>query len=100
MKKVLLTSLFLFCIVGCNDPYWRFEQAPETPQERIAVAQLEIDILKAVQLNSLSGHDQDWDDAIKMAHKVAIKTICKKRLYEVNSTGAYTGRMKEIKEGE
>lgn len=92
----LITMLCLPLFMGCSNS-WVPQQKPETPEERKAVMEHETKILSNIP-KTLAGHDQDWDDAIAMAHRVAVLTHCKTRLYEFK-TGFdcnFTGRMKEV----
>lgn len=91
MKLMIVLSILL---CSCT-PQWIPDRRPETVEESKAVAELEIKLMEQVP-HSLSGHDQDWDDAIDAAHKVAVDTICKERLYEYQG-GNRTGRVKEVK---
>ncbi len=100
-KKTLMIMfgmlLLAGVLAGCG-PQWLSKQRPETPEERQAVAKHEIQILSNIP-QTLSGNDQDWDDAIAEAHRIAVKTWCKTRLYEFIpdfNGGEYTGRYKEI----
>jgi len=95
MKIAMIIILSIICL-GCGIA-WVEEQRPETPEERLAVAQLEKEILSKIP-HTLSGHDQDWDDVIMAAHKIAVKTFCKSRLYERDGwSSQYTGNRKETK---
>lgn len=91
---ITITAIILLCSVlsGCSSQ-WFAEQRPETTEEREAVAKHELEILSHIP-STLSGHDQDWDDAMATAHKIAVQTHCKHRLYEYY--GGYTGKRKEI----
>lgn len=84
---------------GKGDTQWVVEKRPETPEEREAVAREEKSIL-AHAPHSLSGHDQDWDDAIRAVHYMEVSTACKSRLYEKINRGGnnwvYTGRVKDL----
>lgn len=94
---MVLISIIVLITVGCGSTQWIPHQRPETPEERIAVAKHESLILSKIP-QELSGHDQDWDDAIAAAHRIAVKTWCKTRLYEFQHgfSGRYTGRFKEL----
>jgi uncharacterized lipoprotein YajG len=95
MKK-LFCIIALIMLTGCSN-YWTLEYIPVTEEERQAVAKLELEILATVKVQSLAGHDQDWDDTIQMAHREACKTMVKPRLWE-HSEGnyLYTGKYKEV----
>lgn len=98
-QRLVVGLIVLLCLplfIGCSNS-WVPRQKPETPEERKAVADHEARILSNIP-KALAGHDQDWDDAIAMAHRVAVETHCKTRLYEFDRgfDGGLTGRMKEI----
>lgn len=92
----LIALLCLPLFMGCSNS-WVPQRKPETPEERKAVMEHETKILSNIP-KTLAGHDQDWDDAIATAHRVAVETQCKTRLYEHDPgwKNGYTGRMKEI----
>lgn len=98
---ILLTAL----LCGCGGHYeWIEHRQPMTDEERCATAAHELAII-AHTPTTLSGNDQDWDDAIKAAHDVAQKTWCKPRLFEWYACGVidprssgYTGRWKEVEQ--
>ena len=92
MKRLLLVCSVMLLCIGCTK--WVPDQKPETQEERECVERVQGDILSHTPL-TLSGDDQDWDDAIVQAHNVAAKTCCKTRLYEF-SWDARTGKMKEV----
>ena len=107
-----LTNLMALAAVGCTcllgagcsrrSYEWKAERKPETPEERAAVERETVAILAATPIQKLEGHDQDWDDAIATAHRCAIQTQCKTRLYEWLYIGfpegrwEQTGRMSEV----
>lgn len=102
MKKRILLPVFVVValfLTGCNGSAWVTDRRPETPEERKAVMEHETKILSQIP-HTLSGHDQDWDDVVAVAHRAAVQTQCKERLYEVR-TGVFvprndwTGRMRE-----
>ena len=107
MKRVALL-LISAVLSGCGSKSyeWRVDRRPETIEERNAVALETIAILKAVPIQKLEGHDQDWDDAISTAYKSAAQNQCQSRLYEWEYTGFLegnwkeTGRIKTIKANE
>jgi hypothetical protein len=90
MKFIALILILLFC-VGCSQ--WVAEKRPETQEERLAVAKHEAEILSKIP-QTLSGHDQDWDDVIAEVHKISVDTYCKTRLYEWKQH--FTGKMREV----
>jgi hypothetical protein len=99
-RWLLVGSMCVLCgllISGCS-PDWIPQRKAETTEERKCVAEHEAKILNNVP-KTLAGHDQDWDDAIVEAHKIAIDTCCQTRQYEFSRgfDGAYTGRMRDVK---
>ena len=90
MKKLTAAIVVLAGLCGCTQ--WVADYRPETPEEQQAVADLTLKLVGEVP-QTLSGHDQDWDDVIKAAHAVATKTACKRRYYELHWWDGYTGRM-------
>lgn len=95
-KELLMAALMVLALfmAGCGNN-WYAERKPETSEERAAVAQHEKILISNIPAQ-LSGHDQDWDDAIREAHRIAIETFCKTRLYEYTPGGYPTGRIKEV----
>jgi hypothetical protein len=96
-SSVLLCGLILL-LCGCENT-WHPKRQIETPEERRCVVEQEARIMSNVP-KTLSGHDQDWDDAIKAAHNVAVESCCKTRQYEYDramfSHIFWTGRMREV----
>lgn len=87
--SVLLLPLLL--LTGCGPDIWYQERnTPTTDAERRAVAEQAEKILAATP-RSLSGHDQDWDDAIRQAHDSACRTQCRTTIWEMDGYHA-TGR--------
>ena len=100
MKTSLrLSGLLMLALLftGCAPRYgWQERIQPTTDAERKAVAEHAERILAATP-RELSGHDQDWDDAIAMAHDQARKILCRPTYWEWKETrfgGAFefTGR--------
>ena len=99
MKKLLLLAglLVLALCSGCElRTGWQERIQPTNEAERAAVAEHAERILAATP-RQLAGHDQDWDDAIAMAHDQARKIICRPTYWEWKETrfgGAweFTGR--------
>ena len=92
--KYIVLSILL---AGCK-PSWYPDRKVETDDERKAVSALESTLLSRIP-STLSGHDQDWDDAIQAAHSVSVETVCKTRQYEWQPEfggGHYTGKYREI----
>jgi hypothetical protein len=96
-KYVVLLALLL--LTGCYDneaPFWIERHVPTTPEERVAVAAMTEKILAATP-DSLSGHDQDWDDAIERAKESAEEICCAPTYWErvyvpARASYDYTGR--------
>ena len=84
---------------GCADrTFWDLRNVPTTEAERKAVAEMTEAIMRATP-TTLAGRDQDWDDAIEMANKKAMETLCQPTLWrriEFQTTGEWK-YAKEIK---
>lgn len=99
MRILLLLSAIL--LVGCERTTWCERREPTTDAERKAVAEHAERILAATP-KTLSGHDQDWDDAIAQAHRSAAYYLCRPTLWEWHEGGffkpgcEFTGRWKYI----
>lgn len=90
----LLAAMVVPIYVNVTQPdplYWVMRYEPTTPDERRAVADHVAKILAATP-RTLSGHDQDWDDAIKEATKSAKETLCRPTMWECRKYGAPTGK--------
>lgn len=101
MKALALIVLAAVMGVGCfqSSPIWQMRNVPTTEVEREKVSQ-ETEKILAATPKSLAGHDQDWDDAIAEANRVACETWCKPTLWErapIGSSGLwdYTGNWKK-----
>ena len=98
VKRLFVLGLLLAS--GCSDRvFWDLKYVPTTEQERIKVSQETEAILKATP-STISGHDQDWDDAIEQAKKTAMETWCRPTLWkriEFNETGEFKYADGEIK---
>lgn len=108
MKRIKLLAACVLgglLLTGCK-PSTRWCEMREcvTTDERVAVSDLESRLLNRVPL-VLAGHDQDWDDAIKAAHKAAMETCVPLRLFERSypgtfmedwSDGTWTGRWRLV----
>lgn len=95
---MLLSGLLVLALIltGCEPRYgWQERFQPTTDAERRAVAEHAERILAATP-RELSGHDQDWDDAIAMAHSQACRAICRPTFWEWKDTPGgswqFTGR--------
>jgi len=62
------------------------DYVPMTQQERENVERMTTCILNNTP-QSMAGNDQDWDDAIRAAYKVACWTWCEPRLFEHRTCG-------------
>jgi len=78
----ILFSIFISCS-GETEYWWQMDTSYDvmTPDEQINVLHAQNDILKATP-STLSGHDQDWDDAIMAAHLVACETMVRRKELE------------------
>ena len=95
--KTTITILLAALLTGCGTA-WSPDRKPETPEERAAVDRMVLNILTNTP-KTMSGHDQDWDDAILAAELVAKRTHCKTRLYELDrGSSSPTGRWKEVEQ--
>lgn len=82
-------------LTGC-EPRWIERYEPTTQAERVAVLAHAEKILAATP-HTLSGHDQDWDDAITEAHRQARRVVCVPTYWEIVETNA-TGRYRYAQE--
>ena len=102
-RTLLLLCVAMLLCAGCTDTSWYERHEPMTDAERQAVAEHAKQILEATP-RSLAGDDQDWDDAIQMAHVEAKRTLCRKTYWEWKSqfpdAGAFTGRWRYADEAE
>lgn len=101
MKRLLMIAgLLLAC--GCADKtYWDLKYVPTTEEERAKVAE-ETEKILAATPSQLSGHDQDWDDAISEAKETAMETWCKPTLWErveFTTTGRFKPCIRITEEG-
>ncbi len=100
--RLLITVCIISCAFltsGCNEDKtrWKLRYEPTTDTERQAVANQVIKIM-SVTPKTLSGHDQDWDDAIQAATDSAKKTLCRPTLWEHAGYGNWTGKWHYIEE--
>jgi len=96
-SKILLFLFVVFILAACSVEHMLY--VPTTPEERAQVAVMEAQLLRNIP-GVLSGHDQDWDDAIRAAHDIACKTICEPTLWEYNGfKGHYTGKWRRLNTG-
>ena len=63
---------------------WRERTIPTTDAERAAVAK-NVEAVLAATPRTLSGHDQDYDDAIKMAYTMSEQALCRPTMWEWDS---------------
>jgi hypothetical protein len=94
MRFILVLSVLF--LTGCADhaPCWVVRRGvPTTEAERKAITE-HVEKILAATPRALSGHDQDWDDAIKEAHKQARETLCRVTMWEIVYDGVWrdTGR--------
>jgi hypothetical protein len=93
VSRGIFTLLILLTVLlsGCGNTE-RAEYIPMTPAERICVQQQQAYLLKSTP-STLSGHDQDWDDAVSAANRAARAACCELRLIEYSVfTQAPTGK--------
>lgn len=94
-KLLLIASLLVFS--GCAKTLWVERCVPTTEAERKAITE-HVEKILAATPRTLSGHDQDWDDAISEAHRQARQTVCPLTYWEYKANGfpegggEYTGR--------
>jgi hypothetical protein len=69
----LALAIVLPALSGCCKPVWVERRIPTTDAERKAVAE-QVEHILAATPRTLSGHDQDWDDAIRAAQSSAEDT--------------------------
>jgi hypothetical protein len=88
-----LAALFVIFLAGCEDDkmYWSERHEPTTDVERQAVAE-QVQKIMAATPRTLSGSDQDWDDAIDAATRSAKATCCRTTLWEHVGFGNWTGK--------
>lgn len=93
---VAVVAMFFFWLMWnmANGQTWHLHHEPMTAEERAAVAAMTERILSTTP-RQLSGHDQDWDDAVRAAHRAACETHCAPRLFEYRGTRR-TGQWKAI----
>lgn len=82
-KLVWIAMAFAICLLtGCSPTIkWVERYEPRTDAERNSIAAHVEKIMEATP-KTLSGHDQDWDDAIRMATEEAKTIYCRKTLAE------------------
>ena len=97
--KMLILIISSTLLVGCGHREWILRHEPTTDAERKAITEHVEKILSATP-KTLSGHDQDWDDAILAAHREAENTLCRPTMWEYINGGmfgpfsGFTGRWK------
>lgn len=83
----LLLLLPVLALAGCADrSYWHERHEPTTDAERQAVT-AHVEKLLAATPRTLSGNDQDWDDAIAEASRQARFTLCRPTFWEYRVEG-------------
>ncbi len=98
--QIIVAIAVIVTLTSCDDSktqYWAERQVPTTDEERRAVAEQVAKILAATP-RTLSGDDQDWDDAIEAATKSARESLCRPTLWEHKGYGLWTGKWKYIEE--
>lgn len=95
---VAFALLSMAVLAGCSrSPVWVERHVPTSDAEREAVAAMVEKVLAATPA-TLSGHDQDWDDAIAEAKRTAQETRCRPTYWErapvapYSENWDYTGR--------
>ena len=94
---VIFALCFVWC--GCTEQvYWSVRNEPTTEAERVAVAE-QVKKIMAATPRTMSGHDQDWDDAIAAATRSAKETLCRPTLWEHLSYQRWTGKWRYLDDG-
>lgn len=100
MKKLSLILVSCVLLTGCGRRVvWNERYEPVSNEDRKQILDHAEKILAATP-RSLAGDDQDWDDAIKEAHRQAKAIVCKPTFWEYDypigayEVGRYTGRWK------
>jgi hypothetical protein len=97
VKPIPAIALALL-LCGCEEKrWWVVRNEPTTDAERQAVAEQVARILSSAPA-TLSGHDQDWDDAIRQATESAKESLCKPTLWECGDFRVWTGRWRYLEE--
>lgn len=97
------SAVFAFVVAltlcSCSDEngrkYWHLRYEPTTPEEQKAVAE-QVKAIMAGTPMTLSGDDQNWQEAIEAATKSAKESLCKPTLWESYSFGRWTGKWKHL----
>jgi hypothetical protein len=92
MRKIILLLTACLLLGGCMPTpanQWVARYTPTTDAERKAVAE-HVERVMASTPRTLAGHDQDWDDALKMAYNQARQTLCRETLWERAYIAEYT----------
>lgn len=91
----------LLLLSGCGESedklHWTVRREPMTEAECRAVSDQVVRIMASTP-KTLSGHDQDWDDAIKAATASAKETLCRPTLWESRNYGRLTGKWRYLDE--
>ncbi len=95
--SLAIGSAFLLTACGPEKTYWVVRTEPTTEAEHRAVAEQVAKIMAAAP-RTLSGNDQDWDDAIKAATVSAKETICRPTIWEHHGYGVWTGQWRYVSE--
>ncbi len=92
-KHTFAACLLSSVLCGCGDnERWIERRLPTTDEERKLCAEHVEKIISQVP-RTLSGHDQDWDDAIAQAHYQATMMLCRPTLWQLKD-GDFTGQWK------
>lgn len=96
MKPIFLI-LIAMLLSGCGRS-WVQRKEPTTAEERSAVSEQVAKIMAATP-KALAGHDQDWDDAIEAAHRVACIELCRPTFWEWDiAKQQFTGKWRYAEE--
>ncbi len=75
MKKRLVGIVLVALLSGCSETRWIDTCEVTSIEQRQEIAKHVQAILRATPA-TLSGNDQDWDDAIRQAHSSATQLYC------------------------
>lgn len=91
MKTIAIA--LLLALTSCRD--WRVQYEPANDAERSAAAE---HVQKVMQYfpKSAGGDDQDYDDALRAAHREAAHLFCTPILCERDFSGMETGNRKPM----
>lgn len=109
MKKLLLLFVLPLFVSCYKDTYeWRMDQLPITDQERVQIDEHVRSVMGiAREQLSLAGHDQDFEEYVRVVYAHANEIVCKPRMFEYciehgpfyeEVRARRTGKWKEINE--